>query len=92
MGYARQLILIFLSMSSSNCSWLGIFKLPQVNCSVLQNLLHVIRAASALKSILRWKMTDTMIEEHFQVFIVKVIATKVISMDTEITDNRDLSF
>lgn len=61
-------------------------------CSLLHELLHVIRAASALKSILRWKMTDGMIEEHFLVFTVEVIASKVISMDTEITDNRDLLF
>lgn len=37
-------------------------------------------------------MTDGMIEEHFLVFTVEVIASKVISMDTEITDNRDLLF
>lgn len=64
-------------MSSSNCSWLVIFKLLQVNCSLLQELLHVVRAASGLKSIMRWKMTDMMTEEHFLVFIVKVIANKV---------------
>lgn len=52
----------------------------------------MVRAASALKSILRWKMTDMMIEEHFLVFTVKVIVNKVRSMNTEIIDNRDLSF
>lgn len=63
-----------------------------MNSSVLQELLHVVRAASGLKSIMRWKMDDMMIEEHFLVFTVKAIANKLRSMDTEITDNRDLSF
>lgn len=43
-------------------------------------------------SIMRWEMTDIMIEEHFLVFTLKVIANKVRFMDTEITDNRELSF
>lgn len=67
------LILIFLSVSSSNCSYLGIFKLPGWNSSQLQELLHMVRAASGLKPEVRWKRADTT-EEHFMFFTVQVIA------------------
>lgn len=55
-------------MNSSNCSWLGIFKLPGLNSSQLQELLHVVRAASCLKPGVRWKKADTMTEDHFMFF------------------------
>ena len=78
-------------MSSSNCSWLGIFKLPGLNSSQLQELLHMVRAASGLKPGVRWKRADMMTEEHFMVFTVQVIASWVRPLDIEVTDNRDLS-
>lgn len=62
-----------------------------MNCSLLQELLHEVRATSALKSVMKWKMTDMIIEEHLLVSTVKVLVDKVRSMDTEITDNHDLS-
>lgn len=74
-------------MNSSNCSWLSIFKLPGLNSSQLQELLHVVRAASCLKPGVRWKKADMMTEDHFMFFTVQVIASWVRPLLVEVTHN-----
>lgn len=78
-------------MSSSNCSWLGIFKLQGMNSSHSQELLHVVRAVNGLKPGVRWKRADVMTEEYFMFFTVQEIAGQVRPLDTEVNDNMDLS-